>query len=153
MDGPGDPPTKRERMAERLGKTYQSNKNQIMAESLVSEGLLEITESGELLTKFRENFDKAYGNQQSHDANDVYSKGIDVVKNLKDSFGGGKITDLMLTKASAGIISHVLYLSAQNEVISTSIQYLDRNAYYKYVAPSERPQGGGFSGGGSSGEW
>jgi RHS repeat-associated protein len=148
-----DPPTKRERMAERLGKTYQSNKNQIMAESLVSEGLLEITEPGELLTKFRENFDKAYGNQQSHDVNDVYSKGIEVVKNLKDSFGGGKITDLMLTKASAGIISHVLYLSAENGVISTSIQYLDKNAYYKYVAPSERPQGGGFSGGGAGGVW
>ena len=149
----GDPPTKRKQMAERLGKRYERNENRIMAESLVAEALIEMTEPGELLTGFRENFDKVYGNQQSHDANEVYSQGIEVIKNIKDSFGGGKITDMMLFKTSAAIYTDIMYLHTENSGLSTSIKYLDRNTYYKYVAPSERPQGGGFSGGGSGGRW
>ena len=66
-----DPPTRRERIAKRFGRKYQRNENKIMAESLVAEALIEITEPGELLTKFREGFDKTYGNQQSHDINEI----------------------------------------------------------------------------------
>ncbi|MEC4049000.1 RHS repeat-associated core domain-containing protein [Flavobacterium sp. SUN046] len=149
----GNPPTKRERMAERFGIRYKRNQNRIMAESLISEALVEITEPGQLLTEFRENFDKVYGNQQSHDANEVYTQGIEVIKNIKNSFGGGKITDYMLYEASAVLITDVLYLTSENSMLSTSIKYLDKNAYYRYVAPNERPKGGGFSGGGAGGGW
>ena len=151
--GREDPPSKRERMAERLGKRYQRNENRIMAESLVAEALIEMTEPGELLTEFREGFDKVYGNQQSHDANEVYSQGIEVIKNIKDSFGGGKVTDYMLFKASAGLYADIMYLHTENSTLSTSIKYLHTNTYYKYVAPNERPPGGGFSGGGAGGGW
>lgn len=147
------PQSKREKIAERLGKKYKNNENRIIAESLVAEALLETTEPGELLTEFRENFDKTYGNQKSHDINDVYSKGIEVIKNLKDSFGGGKITDYALFKASAAIYADVLYLNAENSALSTSIKYLDKSTYYRYVAPNERPKGGGFSGGGAGSRW
>ena len=148
-----DPPTKRERMAERFGIRYKRNQNRIMAESLISEALFEITEPGQLLTEFRENFDKVYGNQQSHDANEVYTQGIDVIKNIKNSFGGGKITDSMLYEASAVLITDILYLTSENSMLSASIKYLDKNAYYRYVAPNERPKGGGFSGGGADDGW
>ncbi|MFA9189390.1 FG-GAP-like repeat-containing protein [Flavobacterium magnesitis] len=149
----GDPPTKRKQMAERLAKKYQRNENRIMAESLVAEALIEMTEPGELLTEFRENFDRVYGNQQSHDANEVYSQGIGVIKNIKDSFGGGKITDYMLFKASAAIYADIMYLHTENSGLSISIKYLDKSAYYKYVNPNAQPKGGRFSGGGSGGRW
>ncbi|MEO4004070.1 hypothetical protein [Flavobacterium sp. CAU 1735] len=148
-----DPPTKRERIAERLGKRFKRNENRIMAQSLVAEALLAITEPGELLTGFREHFDKVYGNQQSHDINKIYSQGIEIVKNIKNSFGAGEITDYMLLKTSASLYVNIIYLHAENSTLSTSIKYLDRNTYYKHVAPNERPRGGGFSGDGIGSGW
>lgn len=144
-----DPPTKRERIAKNLAKRYQRNERRIMSESLVVEALLEITEPGELLTEFRENFDKVYGTQKSHEAQEVYSTAIGIIKNIKDSFGGGKISDMMLFKTSGAIAADVLYLQAENNILSTNIKFLHRDTYYQYIAPQERPQGGGFSGGGA----
>lgn len=148
-----DPPTKKQQMAKKLARRYENNENRIMAESLVAEALFEITEPGELLKEFRENFDKTYGNQKSHDANEVYSLGIDVVKNLKSSFGGDKITDYMLFKASAALFADAMYLNVENSGLANAIRYLDKHTYYKYVNPSAKPESGGFSGGGSRGRW
>lgn len=148
-----DPQTKREQTAERLAKRYQRNENRIMAESFVLEALGEITEPGQLLTEFRERFDKAYGDQRSHDINETYSQGIEIIKNLKDTFGGGKITDAMIFRAQGAIAADIMYLHSENAILSRSVKWLDKRTYYHYIAPDERPKGGGFSGGGAGGSW
>lgn len=66
---------------------------------------------------------------------------------------GKYLTDSILYEASAVLITDVLYLTSENSMLSTSIKYLDKNAYYRYVAPNERPKGGGFSGGGGGAGW
>jgi RHS repeat-associated protein len=141
--------SKKRKIAEILGKKYQRNENRILAKSLVAEALIEMTKPGELLTRYRESFDAAYGNQRSHDANEVYSEGIEVIKNIKESFGAGVVSDNMMFKISAALYLDIMSLNLQNIILSTSIQYLDKDMYYKYVNPNEKPKGGGFSGGGS----
>lgn len=59
----------------------------------------------------------------------------------------------MLYEASAVLITDVLYLTSENSMLSTSIKYLNKNAYFRYVVPNERPKGAGFSGGGAGGGW
>ena len=69
-----------------------------------------------------------------------YSQGIEVIKNIKNSFGGGKVTDYMLFKASAAIYADIMYLHMENNTLSTSIKYLDKETYYKYVNSGARPK-------------
>jgi len=148
-----NPQLRREKLAESLGKKYQINKNRILAESLVAEALIEITEPGEFVSMFREKFDLMYGTQQSQNINEVYSSGIGIIKGLKKTLGGGKISDVALFKTSAILVIDLLYLQIENSNLSNRIEYLDKNIYYNYVDPGKRPRGGRFSGGGSFGDW
>lgn len=142
--------TKSEKVATRLAKKYLANEKKILAKSLVLEALLEITDPGQLLTVFRTKIDEVYGNQQSHDAHEVYSTGIKVLKNIKNSFGNGKVTDSMLYSASAGLASEILLLQVQNGILSSSVQFLDKNVYSKYINRSFDTR---FGGGGARGNY
>ncbi len=124
-----------------------------MAESLVMKALLEITKPGKLLTLFTENFDRVYGNQRSHDINEVYSTAIETIKEIKNSLPAGKVSDLAIAKSGAFLVADITKLYYVNHNISMSVKFLDKNTCYEYIDPSAKPEGPGYSDGGSGVGW
>ncbi|MDI9359106.1 MAG: RHS repeat-associated core domain-containing protein, partial [Phycisphaerales bacterium] len=143
----------KEKLAEQLAVRYKANKEIIMAESLVIDALLETTQPGMFLTNFREKFSSVYGNESSQEAQRVYSQAIKIIKAIKINLGPARtFTDMQQAKIAGVLGAHCIQLNIQNGVIINSIKALDKGVYYK-LEPSERPEGGGFSGGGAGSKW
>ncbi len=148
----GDPPSK----AKKLIAEYEKNENLMIAESMVMETLLETTEPGEILTVFREKIVERYGNYRDKQINEVVSKSVDILKNIKENIGNSKMYDLAVYKASLGLGADIIRLRAVNYKLSYQIKSLDINYYYK-INPAEKPYPinvhYNFSGGGAGGGW
>lgn len=138
------------RYAKKLVERYQKNEVKIMAGSLVAEALLEATEPGKLLSKFRELYTETYGTEISKENLEVYSQGIKAIRALNKSLGTEAISNVALVKTSAAILSEVVYLQIENGFIVNTIKYLDKPTYEQFIVKDFH---NGFGGGGANGFW
>jgi hypothetical protein len=136
--------------ATRLAKRYQNNEDKIIAGSLVAEALLEITEPGKILAKYRELFTETYGTEQSKESMKVYSQGVKIVRQLNKSFGNSGASNIILVKTSAAILSEVLYLQIENGFISNTVKLIDRSIYEQFIKMNFHNS---YGGGGASTSW
>jgi hypothetical protein len=136
------------RYAKKLVERYQKNEVKIMAGSLVAEALLEATEPGKLLSKFRELYTETYGTEISKENMEVYSHGIKAIRALNKSLGTEAFSNVALVKTSAAILSEVVYLQIENGFIANTIKYLDKPTYEQFIITDLR---NGMGGGGAKG--
>lgn len=138
--------------AERLADKYLQNEYLIEALTIVMEAMLEITEIGDLLTITREKMIESYGTSEAKRANEVYSKVISVVKDIKENFKDETLT-IAIVKVTAVLAVKTMSLQVENNILEKRIKSLNMNIYYNKIAPSERPNRGGFGGAGARGEF
>lgn len=141
------------KLAKILAFQYQANENMMMACSIMMDVLIETTEPGGLVTEARERIVDTYGSEKGKEVMEVYSKVIEIIGNIKESIGGKYMSDSYSYRMSAYLGAKVIALQIENAALSLRIKYNDINVYYNKVAPSERPKGGKFSGGGSGSSW
>jgi len=146
----GDGGSNKRDYATRLAKRYQNNEDKIIAGSLVAEALLETTEPGKLLAKYRELFTETYGTEQSKENMKVYSQGVKIVRQLNKSFGNSGASNIILVKTSAAILSEVLYLQIENGFISNTVKLIDISIYEQFIKMNFHNS---YGGGGASTTW
>lgn len=130
----GDPPSK----ANKLIAEYEKNENKMIAETMVMETLLETTENGDILTEYRDKVIENYGDYRDKQINDVVSKGVSLIKDIRENLGNSKLYDLAVYKASLGLGADIIRLRVENYNLSSQIKNLDINYYYK-INPTEKP--------------
>ena len=143
----------KKRQANELAALYISNEKSIVAYSVVMEALLESTEPGELLTKSRESLVEIYGDEKDKTASEIYSKVIDIVKEIKKDLGGTKITDVFTVKVSAIFALKTISLQSQNYTNGLIIKGLDKNVYRNTIDPFYERDGGSSGGAGAGGKY
>lgn len=146
---------KKEKLANKLADKHEFNEGLIMANSFVMEALMEVTEAGELLTYIRESMVETYGTHNQKEISEIYSKVIDIVKEIKSNSKGGKFSDAFIYRTVAAIGAKTIGLQIDNSSIALAIKSLDKGVYYyRKIDPSDKSQEGGkFSGGGAGGTW
>ena len=134
-------------------KQYKINKDIQMAETILSEALLETTNYGQILKYSRKALVKVYGSQDEKSINNVYSVLVGKLDFYKKSLSRTADNPTYNTVV-AGIIAtlgaNTLRLEVKNEYILYQIKRMDINVY-RTIFPEYKTSS--FGGGGAKGKW
>lgn len=129
----------KEKKANNLADKYERNDRKIMALSFTVEALLEVTDVGKLLTSIRESMAATYGNEYSKEVNEIYSHVIEIVRQIKEDVGGGRISDAYIYKTATFFGTMAIALQLQNSIVKTRIKILSEDIYERRgFAPKNR---------------
>ncbi|MCE3074664.1 hypothetical protein [Chryseobacterium gwangjuense] len=147
VEGPGDDTKK----ALKYKKQYELNKNIQIAETVLSEALLETTQYGQVLQYSRKALVKIYGSDDYKSLNNVY----DIIVGKLDVYKKGlvKADNPAYSAIVAGIVTslgaNTLSLEIKNKYLLYQIERLDIDVY-KMIFPDSHTR---FGGGGAKGKW
>jgi hypothetical protein len=139
-------------------KQYELNRNIQMAETILSEALLESTYDGKILRYgqaleySRKALVKVYGNDDIKSINKVYSILVNKLNFYKKSLVGsdGVAYSIVVSGIIVALGANTLKLEMKNEYILHQIKKTDINVYKSIFPTYETSR---FGGGGSKGKW
>lgn len=135
-----------------LKKQYNNNVNIQMAETILSEALLETTKFGQVLKYSRQALVRVYGDEDIKSINKVYSIIVNKIDFYKKSLSGSD--NAAYNTIAAGIITALgansLRLEVKNQYILYRIKKIDINVY-RTIFPEYTTSR--FGGGGAKGKW
>ncbi|WP_181951005.1 RHS repeat-associated core domain-containing protein [Apibacter raozihei] len=161
---------KKLQLANDLVKKHQANEDKIMAYSIAMDVLIETTEYGEWVTKAREKIVNTYGDNDMKKANEVYSKVISTLKDVKEAIEGNINSEdkskkmvldksdkkqkkldryIYITVAKLGV--KTIGLQVENKTIEETVKKLDKKTYDNKL--DNKPKDSTFGGAGSSGKY
>jgi len=150
--------------AHRLEKEYRQLEKQNLAKSIISEVILEYTDSGDIVKEVRKKAVGLYGDdnlKQAYELLDTVNDKLGpIVDKLKQFKIKNKSVDFFLYRTSFALMASAMEDYVKMEWRSLRIKHLDLDTYYR-INPGEKPidykpkgffKGGSFGGGGASGQ-
>lgn len=139
--------------AESLKKEYKINRDIQMAETVLSEALLETTNYGQILQYSRKALVKIYGSEDSKSLNNVYSVlvgKLDFYKKSLSRKADSPVYNTIVASIVTTLGANTLRLEVKNEYILYQIKRIDINVY-RSIFPEYTTSK--FGGGGAKGKW
>ncbi len=134
-------------------KQYKINKDIQMAETVLSEALLETTNYGQILQYSRKALVKIYGSEDYKSINTVYSVlvgKLDFYKKTLSRNADNPVYNTIVAGITVTLGANTLKLEVKNEYILHQIKKMDINVY-RTIFPEYTTSR--FGGGGAKGKW